>query len=176
MEDPQKRDELGKMGTDQESCTQDSRPRSPINGQPLPVGRQKGQVNKLTKTFKAAAEMAFEKGGGVDWLVKMMNGTASDRAAVLGLFGRLIPHQLVGNIDHKVKVELSWLGQRGIAKDTLDMESPAAIANDPSKSLISNGMGNVTEVVDAVVRQPRDSEGQDHVDSRVNPYRENPDD
>jgi hypothetical protein len=152
MEDPQKSEALGKMGTDPESCVQDSRPRSPINGQPLPVGRQKGQVNKLTKTFKAAAEAAFEKGGGVDWLVKMMNGTASDRAAVLGLFGRLIPHQLVGQVDHKVKVELSWLGGRSIGK-VIDMQSPAPDQKAIEHQDVTDLMPNQT--VD--MRLPRDS-------------------
>ena len=77
-------------------------------------GRPKGQKNKVTRTFKMAAEKAFEKGGGVNWLVGMMNGTASDRAAVLALFGRLIPHQLAGEVNHTVKVELNWLQGRQI--------------------------------------------------------------
>lgn len=105
---------------------QKSRPVSPLSGAPVPGGRPKGVPNKITRTFKAAAEEAFEKGGGVDWLVKLMNGTASDRAAVLNLYGRLIPHQLVGQVDHKVKVELSWLGGRNIGKTVLDMESSAS--------------------------------------------------
>ena len=155
---------VGGKGVDPESCVQDSRPRSPLTGALTPNGRPKGVPNKLTRTFKAAAEQAFEKGGGVDWLVKMMNGTASDRAAVLGLFGRLIPAQLVGEVDHRVKVELSWLGQRAIAKDTVDMQSPAALTNDPSKSLIGKGMGVVDTVEDVSVRQPRDTGGDD--DSR----------
>lgn len=79
-----------------------------------PGGRPKGVQNKVNRTFKMAAEKAFEKGGGVKWLVGMMNGTASDRAAVLALFGRLIPHQLQGEVNHSVKVELSWLGGRQI--------------------------------------------------------------
>ena len=77
-------------------------------------GRPKGTPNKITQTFKRAAENAFEKGGGVNWLVSMMHGTASDRAAVLALFGRLIPHQLAGEVNHTVKVELNWLNGRQI--------------------------------------------------------------
>ena len=79
-------------------------------------GRPAGVPNKLTKTFKQAAEKAFEKGGGVDWLVKMMNGTASDRAAVLQLFGRLIPAQLQGEVNHSVKVQLDFASGRNLVQ------------------------------------------------------------
>lgn len=152
MEDPQKNQGQGKMGTDPKVDIQDNRPRSPINGQPLPGGRKKGQVNKLTRTFKAAAEEAFERGGGVDWLVKLMHGTASDRAAVLGLYGRLIPHQLVGKVDHAVKVELSWLGGRNIGKTVVDMDSP----DDAKKQIDNQDVTDVTPNIKADVRQPDD--------------------
>jgi len=52
------------------SASQKERPRSPLTGAPVPGGRPKGVPNKITKTFKQAAEKAFEKGGGVDWLVR----------------------------------------------------------------------------------------------------------
>ena len=113
------------MGVDGQGGSRDARPRSPLTGALTPNGRPKGVPNKITRNFKAAAEEAFEKGGGVAFLVKMMHGTASDRAAVLGLFGRLIPHQMIGQVDHKVKVELSWLGGRTIGKTSIDMQSPA---------------------------------------------------
>ena len=91
-------------------------------------GRPKGQPNRITKTFKEAAELAFTtfkddaKGidGGVEWLQSLMSGTASDRAAVLGLYGRLIPAQLQAQVDTTVRVELGWLGQRGIGRVTED--------------------------------------------------------
>lgn len=145
MEDREKRGEVGEKGVDGQEGAQKSRPVSPLNGVPLPNGRPKGVPNKLTRTFKAAAEEAFEKGGGVDWLVKLMNGTASDRAAVLNLYGRLIPHQLVGQVDHKVKVELSWLGGRNIGKTVLDMESsasqPKALANQDVTDVVGRQVG-----------------------------------
>ena len=98
------------------SASQKERPRSPLTGAPVPGGRPKGVPNKITKTFKQAAEKAFEKGGGVDWLVKMMNGTASDRAAVLQLFGRLIPAQLQGEVNHSVKVQLDFASGRNLVQ------------------------------------------------------------
>jgi len=106
--------ETGK-GEGGENASHLERPRSPLTGAPVPGGRPKGVPNKITRTFKAAAEKAFEKGGGVDWLVKMMNGTASDRAAVLQLYGRLIPAQLQGEVNHSVKVQLTFAQGRNIA-------------------------------------------------------------
>ena len=81
-------------------------------------GRKPGSQNRITKTFKEAAERAFEQGGGVEWLVGLMHGTASDRAAVMGLYGRLIPAQLQAQVDTTVRVELAWLGNRGIGRVT----------------------------------------------------------
>lgn len=113
-------------------------------------GRTKGQVNKLTRTFKEAAEKAFEQGGGVEWLVGLMHGTASDRAAVLGLFGRLIPAQLQAQVDTTVRVELNWLGSRGIGRVTEeDVKSLAAPQNLPGIQQVIEG-----EIVGAASRLP----------------------
>lgn len=122
-------------------------------------GRPKGVPNKLTKTFKEAAELAFTtfkddaKGidGGVEWLQSLMRGTASDRAAVLGLYGRLIPAQLQAQVDTTVRVELGWLGQRGIGRvsdeDVKSLEAPQmAVPN-----VVPAVLGDVVEgvIVDA---------------------------
>ena len=79
-------------------------------------GRQKGQVNRLTRTMKEAIEQAFDKAGGVDYLVKLAHGTSSDRQAFAALIGRLLPMQVNSNIDQRIRVELPWLAQRGIGK------------------------------------------------------------
>ena len=101
-------------------------------------GRKPGVPNKITKSFKEAAELAFTtfkdeaKGidGGVEWLQSLMRGTSSDRAAVLGLYGRLIPAQLQAQVDTTVRVELGWLGQRGIGRvseeDVRSLDAPQA--------------------------------------------------
>ena len=95
-------------------------------------GRPAGVPNKLTKTFKAAAEEAFstfeDEGknikGGVQWLQSMMRGTSSDRAAVLQLYGRLIPAQLQGEVNHSVKVQLSFASGRNLVPiEQKDMHS-----------------------------------------------------
>lgn len=123
---------------------------NPQNLTHMGKGRQKGQVNKLTRTFKEAAEKAFEQGGGVEWLVGLMHGTASDRAAVLGLFGRLIPAQLQAQVDTTVRVELNWLGSRGIGRVTdADVKSLDAPQNMPAIQQVIEG-----EIVQAAAGQP----------------------
>lgn len=115
-------------------------------------GRKPGTPNRITKTFKEAAERAFEEGGGVEWLVRMMNGTASDRAAVMGLFGRLIPAQLQAQVDTTVRVELNWLGGRGIGRvtdaDVKALEAPQMLAANVAQQAVEDGV-----LVDAVRQQ-----------------------
>ena len=79
-------------------------------------GRTKGQPNRLTRTMKEAIEQAFDKAGGVDYLVKLAHGTSSDRQAFAALIGRLLPMQVNSNIDQRIRVELPWLAARGIGK------------------------------------------------------------
>lgn len=108
-------------------------------------GRVKGNPNRLTKTMKMAIEEAFEKAGGVDYLVNMaVNGTASDRQAFLALVGRLLPLQVNSNIDAKIRVELPWLMSRGIGKvQASDTESLALVGKSQKDQDISDG-----EVID----------------------------
>lgn len=144
------------------SASQKERPRSPITGQPVPPGRPKGVPNKITRTFKAAAEKAFEKGGGVDWLVKMMNGTASDRAAVLQLFGRLIPHQIAGEVNHAVKVELSWLQGRAIGKTSDHQSVGHSLKHEENQEVIDVTPLGVTDVCDATPAETRLDANETH--------------
>lgn len=159
MEKHQKNEPETEMGTDPKVDTQNSPARSHLikPGQVLnPKGKPVGTQNRLTKTFKQAAEEAFtqykndSKGikGGVQWLQSLMDGTASDRAAVLGLYGRLIPHQMVGKVDHAIKVQLSWLGGRTIGKTVLDMQSP----EHPAK------LSQNQDVTDVDMRQAQENE------------------
>ena len=66
--------------------------------------------------MKEAIEQAFEKAGGVDYLVRLANGTSSDRQAFAALIGRLLPMQVNSNIEARIRVELPWLASRGIGK------------------------------------------------------------
>jgi len=105
----------------------------------LPVGpgpgRPKGVRNKLTNLRDAVIE-AFDRVGGADYLVKLANGTQSDRAAFVSLMNKVLPTQINQSVEGGIKLELSWLGGRNIGtvqsqltderKQVLDLERDSA--------------------------------------------------
>lgn len=86
---------------------------SPLTGQPTPPGRPPGVRNKLTNIRDAVLE-AFDTVGGAEYLVRLANGTQSDRAAFTGLVAKVLPTQIQANVEGGIKLELSWLGGRSI--------------------------------------------------------------
>lgn len=86
---------------------------SPLTGAPVPAGRPRGVKNKLTNLRDAVIE-AFDRVGGVDYLVKLANGTQSDRAAFTSLMNKVLPTQINQQVDGGIRLELSWLGSRNI--------------------------------------------------------------
>lgn len=87
---------------------------SPLNGVPVPNGRTKGTPNKTTKTIRDAVMQAFDDVGGAEYLVRLANGTQSDRAAFTSLLNKVLPTQINANVEGGIKLELSWLGSRSI--------------------------------------------------------------
>ncbi|RWO34747.1 MAG: hypothetical protein EOS10_00135 [Mesorhizobium sp.] len=67
-------------------------------GKPGP-GRPKGVPNKTTQAIKDAVQEAFEKAGGVNYLVQLAK---DDPRTFCGLIGRVIPLQVEGNLDSTV--------------------------------------------------------------------------
>lgn len=92
---------------------------SPRSGAELPPGRGRppGVRNKLTNLRDAVIE-AFDKVGGVDYLVRLANGTQSDRAAFTSLMNKVLPTQINQSVEGGIKLELSWLGGRSIGTTT----------------------------------------------------------
>ena len=90
--------------------------KSPFGGKRHPGGRKKGQVNRVTKDVKEAVLKAFDKAGGHKYLLKLANGTASDRAAFMNLVGKVMPKEVNGTINHNVIPQLPWLSQRMVDK------------------------------------------------------------
>ena len=86
---------------------------SPLNGAPVPAGRPKGVRNKLTNLRDAVLE-AFDTVGGPEYLVRLANGTQSDRAAFISVVNKVLPSQISANVEGGIKLELSWLGSRSI--------------------------------------------------------------
>ena len=101
-----KSDENGKTGA-----------ASPLNGVRTPSGRPKGVRNKLTNLRDAVLE-AFDRVGGADYLVRLAEGTQSDRAAFVSLMNKVLPTQINQSVDGGIKLELSWLGSRSIGTTT----------------------------------------------------------
>lgn len=82
------------------------------SGAPGP-GRPRGVRNKLTDLRTAVLE-AFETVGGAAYLVKLAEGTQSDRAAFVSLMNKVLPTQVNQQVEGGVRLELSWLGGRNI--------------------------------------------------------------
>lgn len=91
---------------------------SPRNGQALPAGpgRPKGQKSRLINLRDAVLE-AFDQVGGAEYLVKLANGTQSDRAAFTGLVAKVLPTQINQTVDGGIRIELGWLGQRRVGTE-----------------------------------------------------------
>lgn len=70
-------------------------------------GRPKGALNKTTTQLKEMILNALAKSGGEDYLVQQAE---ENPTAFLTLVGKVLPLQVAGEMDHKVKVSgsLSW--------------------------------------------------------------------
>lgn len=90
---------------------------SPLTGAPTPGGRPKGVKNRLTNLREAVLE-AFDTVGGPEYLVRLAQGTQSDRAAFVGLVSKVLPTQINANVEGGIQVQLSWLGGRSIGTTT----------------------------------------------------------
>lgn len=62
-------------------------------------GRPKGSPNKATRAIREAVVEAFDKAGGVDYLVKLAK---DDPRTFCGLIGRVIPLQVEGEMDQNI--------------------------------------------------------------------------
>ena len=65
------------------------------------MARKKGDVNKITKDMKEILHLAFERAGGVDYLVKQ---SKEEPKAFMALLGRIVPAQV--SLDISVSLDL----------------------------------------------------------------------
>jgi hypothetical protein len=74
-------------------------------------GRKRGTPNKLNANVKAAIEEAFQRAGGVEYLVKLAK---EDKRTFAMLLGKLLPQQVIGDSDNPVQLLLRALdGKNG---------------------------------------------------------------
>ena len=92
------------------------------SGAPGP-GRPRGVRNKLTN-LRDAVIQAFDEVGGAQYLVKLAQGTQSDRAAFTSLVAKVLPTQINQNVEGGIKLELSWLGGRSIGNTAAQLPEP----------------------------------------------------
>ena len=104
-----------------------SKPRgySPLNGQPVPKGRQKGTPNRVTQGLREAIEAACQPGachpeGLRGWLVDRATGTLGDRQIFAGLVAKVVPAHIHTTGTGAVTINLGWLTGRSVGgTDTL---------------------------------------------------------
>jgi len=99
----------------------EKRPAVGNGGVRTPSGRPKGVRNKLTNLRDAVLE-AFDRVGGAEYLVRLAEGTQSDRAAFVSLMNKVLPTQINQQVDGGIKLELSWLGGRSIGTTTAQIQ------------------------------------------------------
>jgi hypothetical protein len=76
-------------------------------GAPKTGGRKKGVPNKLTTDVRNAINEAFDRAGGIDYLVNL---ATSDPRTFCTLLGKIVPTQIAGDEDAPIKhvLEVSW--------------------------------------------------------------------
>ena len=127
------------------------RQRPAPNGQALPVGRPKGQPNKLTQTLKAAVELAARDchpQGLAGWLVERANGSIGDRQIFAALVGKVIPIQVNQSVEGGISINLNWLGGRAIGT----VAAQPQVAQSQPVDLIED-LGGKYQIVDQHTQQ-----------------------
>lgn len=81
------------------------------NQLPAGRGRPKGSANKITKDIREAISEAFEKAGGVDYLVKL---SVTNPQAFCALIGKVIPQEIHAKVE-----EVRYVIESPAASDTV---------------------------------------------------------
>jgi hypothetical protein len=142
------------------------RPRSPLSGAPLPIGRQKGVQNKLTRSLKEAVEMAARDchpRGLAGWLVERANGSVQDRQIFATLVGKVIPIQVNQQVQGGISINLGWLAGRQIGTsaaqaEVIDAQPVIAIEHSPSSHWTTNANWEQGQQLKAIERATSDAE------------------
>lgn len=127
----------------------------------MPVGRQKGTPNKVTRTIREAIELASQPGqchpkGLAGWLVERARGGPVDRQIFAGLVAKVVPLQVRQEISGGIAIQLGWLQSRGIGAVAAQSAErvPQVLENKAGKALVDM---TINQVGDAVVLKPVES-------------------
>jgi hypothetical protein len=119
------------------------RGRGKVKPPPPGPGRPKGSQNRVTTTIKAATLEAFERLGGVDWLVRMGEGTTDDRRAFMALLARILPAEINANVSGGIQIQLGWLSGRQIGTVTAQQQARQLQVIDVEVN--SDGVNRITD-------------------------------
>lgn len=108
-----------------------------------PAGKKPGTQNKVTKTLKAATMEAFDRLGGVEWLVKMGEGTTDDRRAFMTLLAKILPAEINANVQGGIQIQLGWLSGRQIG--TVAAQPAARQLQVIDVEVNSDGVNRITD-------------------------------
>lgn len=89
-------------------------------------GRQKGELNKFTRTVKEAILAAFDEVGGHEWLVQQAK---DNPVAFMGLLAKILPTQIdLKSKGEPIKIIVERADQKlPITIDADDARNPAAL-------------------------------------------------
>lgn len=73
------------------------------NQLPAGRGRPKGSANKITKDIREAISQAFDKAGGVDYLVGL---SKTNPQAFTALLGKIVPSELKADISGGLQINV----------------------------------------------------------------------
>ena len=65
------------------------------------MARQKGTPNNITKDMKEILHLAFQRAGGIDYLVKQ---SVEEPKAFMGLLARIVPATVAVSITHDINL------------------------------------------------------------------------
>lgn len=101
-------------------------------------GRKKGELNKVTRNLKAAILQAFDKVGGVKWLVTLAE---SDPRAFAALLGRILPNEIRAEVESNLISDDPWR----IVYSGVDQEGRKVTVNGRGEVLIIDTRPRVEE-------------------------------
>lgn len=143
---------------------QKERPRSPLSGAPLPLGRQKGTPNKVTRTIREAVERAAagcHPQGLAGWLIERANGGVQDRQIFAALVAKALPLQVAHNVNGGITIAMPWLAQRGVASAAQIQGQHAQVLDITDVQAIEHRINDASDQAQASPREAGAGRGAD---------------